>query len=260
MQRLNAGDRACSKQVAELDAPYRKTIAEAKQARLEPEYRDALAVEATKRTPEQNKLAAARPVAGQGDVGRGRRRPDAGRPENARQRCASRLHALEARSRRPPAHAWTVTDTGAPLVAHVLQRGDLKQHGARVVSGLPAVLPRRQRPAADRRRGSTALDLARWLTRPDHPLTARVIVNRLWQHHFGRGLCGHAQRLRRCAASRRPHPELLDWLAGELVEQRLVAQAPAPADGALATPTSRTAGPADAATPASIPTIACCGG
>ena len=58
--------------------------------------------------------------------------------------------------------------------------------------------------------------LAAWITRPDHPLATRVIVNRVWQHHFGRGLAGTPNDLGKLG-ERPTHPELLDWLARRFV-------------------------------------------
>src|SRR5262249_9556068 len=110
-----------------------------------------------------------------------------------RARWRQQLHELEARKPQPLAHAWAVTDTGATPFSHVLQRGDVRKPGNRVGPDVPSVL-RTALPAQKKRDGAeepaslSRLDLARWMTHPEHPLTARVLVNRLWQHHFGRGL------------------------------------------------------------------------
>jgi len=61
--------------------------------------------------------------------------------------------------------------------------------------------------------------LAKWITHKDNPLTARVMVNRLWQYHFGRGLVGNPNNFG--ATGKKPtHPELLDWLASEFMAKR----------------------------------------
>lgn len=104
---------------------------------------------------------------------------------------------------------------------HLLFRGNTDRPG-RLVG--PRFLTLLDRPdSSEQKAGELPVDLpqpktslARWLTRPDHPLTARVIVNRIWQRHFGRGLVETPNDFG--VNGREPtHPELLDWLANDFV-------------------------------------------
>jgi hypothetical protein len=106
-----------------------------------------------------------------------------------------------------------------PPPTRILHRGDAAAPGALVGPGVPSILaaglkPYRVEPLAHS--SGRRLALARWLTQPDHPLTARVMVNRIWQHHFGEGLVSTPGNFGRMGAPP-SHPELLDWLATEFV-------------------------------------------
>lgn len=104
-------------------------------------------------------------------------------------------------------------------VVRWLARGDLERPRDPTPPALPAVLARNTHivPAL---RGpfQSRKELALWLTRPDHPLTARVMVNRIWQWHFGQGLVTTPNDFGKMGAAP-SHPELLDWLATEFVAQ-----------------------------------------
>ena len=102
---------------------------------------------------------------------------------------------------------------------HLLNRGDLDRPGETVVPDLPAALRQAttySEPLPGPRGGRKALAL--WLTRPDHPLTARVMVNRIWQWHFGAGLVATPNDFGKMGQPP-SHPELLDWLAREFVRE-----------------------------------------
>ena len=105
---------------------------------------------------------------------------------------------------------------GKPINANIQVRGEVSELGPvakrNVIKFLSA-----ERPVAIPENASGRLELAEWLTRPEHPLTARVMVNRVWQHHFGKGLVATPSNFG-MRGEEPSHPELLDWLATEFVK------------------------------------------
>ncbi len=124
-----------------------------------------------------------------------------------------------ARSPEPPrAYVWYEEGPDAPR-ARLLERGDPSRPGEEVAPGVPTVIAgdAAAPPAATARSSGRRLWFAQWLTRRDNPLLARVIVNRLWQWHFGEGLVATENDFG-VAGARPTHPELLDYLATELID------------------------------------------
>jgi hypothetical protein len=127
---------------------------------------------------------------------------------------AARLQALTVA---PAAYVGRLEQPGP---THRLYRGDPMQPREAVLADAPAVFHSHtgpldlqpESPESERR-----LALARSIVHAGHPLTARVIVNRLWQYHFGTGIVATPSDFGRLGA-RPTHPELLDWLAAELIE------------------------------------------
>jgi hypothetical protein len=126
--------------------------------------------------------------------------------------------ALARLERREPKPITTLvmSELPQPRESVIFIKGDFTRRGDRVAPNTPGVLPALAAPPG---RAPNRLDLARWLFEPSHPLTARVMVNRVWQQYFGRGLVETENDFgtQGLAPS---HPELLDWLALEFVDRK----------------------------------------
>ncbi len=137
------------------------------------------------------------------------------------QELQNQLAAVEPHKPNPLPHAHGVCDIGpnAPPT-YRLQGGDLRRPKEELQPGFPAFLgeakPDTSLPPGVNSTGRRAA-LARWLTSRDNPLTARVMVNRLWQHHFGVGIVASSSDFGTLGDTP-THPELLDWLAVEFME------------------------------------------
>ncbi|HVC97157.1 MAG TPA: DUF1553 domain-containing protein, partial [Pirellulales bacterium] len=143
--------------------------------------------------------------------------------KQAADESAAQIAALEAR-RRPEPTIRALWDRGEPSPSFVYRRGNYLDPGARVEPGVPAVLTDGhtslaiEPPWPGAKQTGRRLAFARWLTRPEQPLTARVMVNRVWKHHFGAGIVRSLGNFGKTGTGP-SHPELLDWLAIEFVRQ-----------------------------------------
>lgn len=118
-----------------------------------------------------------------------------------------------------PVLGFTERGPTAPAL-HLLQNGDSRREGPVVEPGFLSLAPALQRPVAPPPPNASTthrrLQLAAWITDPRNPLTARVLVNRVWQHHFGQGLVRTPNNFGR-KGNPPTHPELLDYLASTFV-------------------------------------------
>jgi hypothetical protein len=125
----------------------------------------------------------------------------------------SKLRSLE-KTAPKPITTLVMEELKTPRKSFILTKGDFTRPGLPVTPGVPSILPPlKSTKAADQ---LNRLDLARWLEDPRNPLTARVIVNRIWQQYFGKGLV-ETENDFGTQGSRPTHPLLLDWLACEFM-------------------------------------------
>ena len=139
------------------------------------------------------------------------------------QELADKIEELEAQKPQMYSTAMAATDSGrTPQSSYFLQRGILDAKGSLMSPGVLTVAaqtpytypsPPEDAQTTWRRRG-----FAEWVASPENPLTARVMVNRLWQHHFGEGIVRTPSNFGKMG-ERPSHPELLDWLSARFVSE-----------------------------------------
>ena len=239
-----------------LEQPYRTVLLAEKYKRFPANVQAAIAVPEAERTPGQallaNQVIRTVSVAG-ADIDRVMSPEDLSRKKD----LAAKLAAVEKERPKPIPVAMGITDgdyrftpdgpgdepapgkgikseavqgsflhTGpgryTPPPSYFLIRGDVHSRGSVMQPGFLTVAttgnpPTEIAPQHGRTSGRRRA-LAEWLVSPDNPLTARVIVNRIWSHHFGRGIVATLDNFGKMGELP-THPELLDWLAVEFVEQ-----------------------------------------
>jgi hypothetical protein len=214
------------KELDQLEAPYREAIKARKRGMLSPDELAVLDIPAAKRTPAQKRLAQGLETSLRVPWEEVAAAVEADPAVHHRREGLKRaIYEIERTRPRPPAEAMALIDHKSKAAeTFVLRRGDYKNRGPRVAPRPPGVLLAASRggtfadsaivPAGEKTGRRRAL--TNWLSSPDNPLTARVIVNRLWQHHFGRGIVASPSDFG-VRGEPPSHPELLDWLASELI-------------------------------------------
>jgi hypothetical protein len=157
-------------------------------------------------------------VAAKGPLGLPEKDAEKGFADSVRAKLAELRGELKAMKDNPPPEppfACGVAED-KPVDQHVFVRGNPEAKGELVPKRFPVVLAGERQPAVTSISGRK--ELAEWMADPSNPLPARVMVNRIWQGHFGRGIVGTANNFG-VAGERPTHPELLEWLAAEFVRR-----------------------------------------
>ncbi|BDC50272.1 hypothetical protein F183_A25880 [Bryobacterales bacterium F-183] len=202
--------------VKKIDAPYKKQIMDERRKKLDPEHLAALEIPKDKRTKEQQVLAkeAEDQITPLWDEVVALLPAD---EKAKRYAIRKERHAVEYTEPMHPGMAYAVANMEKTPDTHILKIGDHKMKLDVVPAGLPQVLVD---PAANFPQTAVGrrTSLAQWLTSKENPLTARVMVNRIWQFRFGTGLVGTPNDFGALGA-RPTNQKLLDWLAVEFMDK-----------------------------------------
>jgi hypothetical protein len=207
--------------LTEIEQPYREKAEAKERMRFDPEYAKLLDVPEEKCSPVQKQIRAM--VAAQ--VYSAKRVPPGSLPKGPDKDLwegfAKDLSLFDAEKPQPPPTAMAMSEVGpTPPDQRLLKRGNWQKPGSKLEPGALSTISVEfplAKPTATTSGRRAAL--AEWVVSKDNPLTARVAVNRVWQQHFGRGLVASSADLG-STGDRPTHPELLDWLAMELVERK----------------------------------------
>ena len=243
-------------EMRQIEEPYRQRLAQEKYKKYPPNVQRAIAVPEDRRTPGEALLAEQvirTTSVSSAEIDRIMAAPDLTRKRELNER----IRALESQRPKPLPSASIVTDgdyrfapdgpgdepapgkgvkreavqgtflfTGPgryqPPPSYFLVRGDPESRGSLMQPGFIGVItygnPPVENPPAHGRTSGRRKALAEWLGSTENPLTARVIVNRIWSHHFGTGIVGSLDNFGKMGQAP-THPELLDWLAVEFMQR-----------------------------------------
>ncbi|MGH9666853.1 MAG: DUF1549 and DUF1553 domain-containing protein, partial [Bryobacteraceae bacterium] len=200
--------------IAVIEKPYRATLREQKMARLDAPHRAALDTPKEKRMPEERTLA----KEAESQLSPTWDEVLAIIPAPEKQRRAElrrQMHDIERTEPDPPPAAYAVADMDTAPPSYILKVGDPKHKLAQV---RPALLTVLTEPGASFPQGPAGrrAALANWIAAPENPLTARVMVNRIWQFRMGAGIVSTPNDFG-VMGQRPANKALLDWLATEFI-------------------------------------------
>lgn len=205
--------------ISALEDPVRRRLMDAKLGKLSPEAQAAHRTPAAQRTGGQQELVAEtekRIQVAASELTNALNAEQKSKLMALRERLKAFDHALP---KALPVALGLTDQQGPTAKTYLLERGNLTSPTTEVQPGFPAIF-HAEVPTFKTSANSTGRRraLAEWLTNPRHPLTARVLVNRVWQQHFGRGLVATTSDFG-VRGSLPTHPELLDYLADEFVQR-----------------------------------------